>query len=162
MVERSGAIRDVGRTLNVGSVLVGSVRKAGDRIRVTAQLIDATTGLDRWSQVYDERALADVFDIQTDIARRIAHLTAGQPWPAEARPGVAAFTHSDAHPPPPLDLDPGYRAEILATKPWGYWRFQQMTEGRIANEIVGRPALKALGGVQLGGDVGGNRCAGTA
>ena len=65
-------VREVGRTLNVKSVLVGSVRKAGERIRITAQLIDASNGLDLWSQVYDERALADVFDIQTDIARRIA------------------------------------------------------------------------------------------
>ena len=43
-----------------------------------------------------------LIDGAAGIARRIAHLTAGQPWPAEARPGVAAFTHSDAHPPPPL------------------------------------------------------------
>jgi len=65
-------VREVGRALNVGTVLVGSVRKAENRIRVTAQLIDASTGLDLWSQVYDERELADVFDIQTDMARRIA------------------------------------------------------------------------------------------
>ena len=43
-----------------------------------------------------------LIDGAAGIARRIAHLTEGQPWPAEARPGVAAFTHSDAHPPPPL------------------------------------------------------------
>jgi len=70
---RSGDIREVGRTLNVASVLVGSVRKADQRVRVTAQLIDASTGLGIWSQTYEERALADIFDIQADLAVRIAH-----------------------------------------------------------------------------------------
>jgi len=43
-----------------------------------------------------------LIDGAAGIARRIAHLTEGQPWPAEARPGIAAFTHSDVHPLPPL------------------------------------------------------------
>jgi len=76
-------VRDVGRALNVGTVLVGSVRKAQNRIRVTAQLIDASNGLDLWSQTYDERELADVFDIQADIARRIAVSLAASLTPSE-------------------------------------------------------------------------------
>jgi hypothetical protein len=70
-----------------------------------------------------------------------------------------AFVRLPEYPPPPLDLGPHYRSAVLDTKPWGYWRFQQMTDGRTPNEIVGRPALKALGGVQLGGHADGNRWA---
>ena len=65
-------VREIARALNVGAVLVGSVRARDGRIRVTAQLVDAATGLDLWSGTYDERELADVFDIQSDLARRIA------------------------------------------------------------------------------------------
>ena len=65
-------VREIARALNVGAVLVGSVRARDNRIRVTAQLVDAATGLDLWSGTYDERKLADVFDIQSDLARRIA------------------------------------------------------------------------------------------
>ena len=64
-------IRDVGRALNVEKVLEGSIRRQGDRIRVTAQLIDARTGVHLWSNTYD-RDVDDVFAIQDDLARRIA------------------------------------------------------------------------------------------
>ncbi|MFA9562415.1 MAG: aldo/keto reductase, partial [Nitrospirota bacterium] len=53
-------VEDVGNELGVRYVLEGSVRKAGDRVRVTAQLIDATTGGHLWSERYD-RALSDIF-----------------------------------------------------------------------------------------------------
>jgi hypothetical protein len=48
-----------------------------------------------------------------------------------------------------LELDPGYAAEILAAKPWSYWRFESLEGDRVPNEIPGRPALQALGGVEL-------------
>ena len=63
-------VREIGRTLGVGAVLEGSVRKAGDRLRVTAQLIDAATGLHLWSERFD-REERDVFEIQDEIARAI-------------------------------------------------------------------------------------------
>jgi len=62
---------DIGRELNVGTVLEGSVRVAGKKLRITAQLIDAATEEHLWSDVYD-RDLEDAFAIQTDIAKRIA------------------------------------------------------------------------------------------
>jgi TolB-like protein/Tfp pilus assembly protein PilF len=65
-------VREIARTLSVASVLVGSVRKTENRVRVTAQLVDAATGLDVWSQTYDERDLSDIFEIQEDIATKIA------------------------------------------------------------------------------------------
>ena len=70
---RDGSVdpRDIGRELGVDVVLEGSVRKAGDRLRVTAQLIDAVTGFHSWSETY-ERKVEDVFAIQSEIARRVA------------------------------------------------------------------------------------------
>jgi TolB-like protein/Tfp pilus assembly protein PilF len=62
--------REIGRQLNVGAVLEGSVRKAGKRVRITAQLLNASDGYHVWSQSYD-RELDDVFAIQTDIAQRM-------------------------------------------------------------------------------------------
>ena len=62
-------VRQVGRELGARYVLEGSVRRAGDRIRITAQLIDATTGAHRWAERYD-RKLEDAFAVQDEVARR--------------------------------------------------------------------------------------------
>ncbi|HEY9228791.1 MAG TPA: protein kinase [Gemmatimonadaceae bacterium] len=62
--------REAGKLLGVGAVLEGSVRRAGQRLRVTAQLIDASTGFQLWSDRFD-RELRDVFEVQDDIARAI-------------------------------------------------------------------------------------------
>ncbi len=64
-------IREIGRLLNVGTVLEGSIRKSGDRIRMTAQLINVADGYHIWSESYD-RKLDDVFAIQDDVASQIA------------------------------------------------------------------------------------------
>jgi len=64
-------MRAVGDSLDVGYLIEGSVRKSGDQLRITAQLIDATTGSHVWSESYD-RTLDDVFQIQTEIAEAIA------------------------------------------------------------------------------------------
>jgi hypothetical protein len=58
--------------------------------------------------------------------------------------------------PAPLELDAGYAAAVLAAKPWGYWRFESLEGGRVPNEVEGRPALLALGGVALEQSPGGN------
>ena len=65
------SVAEIGRELSVGSVLEGSVRKTGDRVRITAQLIDVATQEHVWSAEYD-RSLRDVFAIQSDVARRVA------------------------------------------------------------------------------------------
>ncbi len=64
-------IEEIAKTLGVAHVVEGSVRRAGEKIRVTAQLIRAQDGFHLWSETYDER-LEDVFQIQTDVAERIA------------------------------------------------------------------------------------------
>jgi serine/threonine-protein kinase len=64
-------VREIGRLLSVGVVLDGSVRRAGDRLRVTAQLMNAETGLQIWSETYDG-GMEDVFGIQDRISSDIA------------------------------------------------------------------------------------------
>lgn len=63
-------IVEIGKSLGVTSILEGSVRKEGDRVRISVQLIDATTGFQVWSNTY-ERELSSVFAIQNEISRRI-------------------------------------------------------------------------------------------
>ena len=63
-------IRQVGRELGVRYVLEGGVRKAGDRLRITAQLIEAETGAHLWADKYDG-ALEDIFDLQDKITERV-------------------------------------------------------------------------------------------
>jgi TolB-like protein/Tfp pilus assembly protein PilF len=68
---RPESLRQVGSELGVASVLEGSVQKAGERVRVIVQLIDATSDAHLWSETYD-RELKDIFSVQTDIAQRVA------------------------------------------------------------------------------------------
>jgi TolB-like protein/Tfp pilus assembly protein PilF len=63
-------VREIGNALGVGAVLEGSVRKAGDRVRITAQLVNSTDGYHLWSQSFD-RELCDVFAIQSEIAQQL-------------------------------------------------------------------------------------------
>ncbi|MEX1238871.1 MAG: tetratricopeptide repeat protein [Cyclobacteriaceae bacterium] len=63
-------LRSIAEKLNVNNILEGSVRKSGNRIRITAQLIEASTGFHLWSQKFD-RELNDVFRIQDEIAKAI-------------------------------------------------------------------------------------------
>ena len=67
---KSVKVQKVGRELGVRYVLEGSVRKAGDKVRITAQLIDATTGKHLWAERYD-RNLRDIFAIQDEITLAI-------------------------------------------------------------------------------------------
>jgi len=63
-------VKDVARSLGVRYVLEGSVRKAGNRLRITAQLIDAPSGHHVWAERYD-RDLNDIFAVQDEITERI-------------------------------------------------------------------------------------------
>jgi adenylate cyclase len=67
---RAADVREIGRTLGVNAVLEGSVRKAGERVRITAQLVSSADGYHLWSESYD-RELSDVFAIQTEIAQKL-------------------------------------------------------------------------------------------
>ncbi len=63
-------IADIARELDVGHVLEGSVRKSGNQVRITAQLIEAVSGTHLWSETYD-RTLEDIFSLQNEIASRV-------------------------------------------------------------------------------------------
>ena len=86
---QSISISEIAEALNVKTVLEGSVRRAGNRVRVTAQLINAADGYHLWSQSYD-REMIDVFELQDDIAGEIivalrGHLETGEA-PSRGRP----------------------------------------------------------------------------
>jgi len=85
-------IRRIAHTLGVTHLLEGSVRRAGGRVRVTAQLIHAADGAHRWSQRYD-REMSDIFAVQDDIAAAIAGALKLQLAPASERrmPSLPAY-----------------------------------------------------------------------
>jgi TolB-like protein len=75
-------IRAIGQKLNVSTILEGSVRKAGQNVRITAQLINAIDGYHFWSESYDGK-LENIFELQDEISRKIAnklieHLAVGK------------------------------------------------------------------------------------
>ncbi len=65
-------VREIGRQLNVDTVIEGSVRHAGNKVRITAQLIKTNDGYHIWSETYD-RDLQDIFAVQNEISLKIAH-----------------------------------------------------------------------------------------
>jgi adenylate cyclase len=75
-------VRQVGRELGVRYALEGSIRRGGDRVRISAQLVDSGTGAHRWADRYD-RELRDVFAIQDELARTIATVLAAHVNKAE-------------------------------------------------------------------------------
>lgn len=90
-------VKRVADELGVRYVLEGSVRKSGDRIRVTAQLIDGISGGHVWSERYDGQ-LKDVFDLQDEITRNVVasvltrvHLTASEPVEKRPRPNLTVW-----------------------------------------------------------------------
>jgi TolB-like protein len=92
------SIQRIAEELNVETVMEGSVRYAGDRVRVTTQLIDAATGTHLWSEVY-ERPFEDIFAIQTDIAMNVANALDAAFSPEEQRqietvPNVSPETYA--------------------------------------------------------------------
>jgi TolB-like protein/Flp pilus assembly protein TadD len=75
--EQTPDLREIGRALGVAHIVEGSVRKAGDRVRVTVQLVDAATGQRLWAENYD-RDLDDIFAVQDEITNVIVATLAGQ------------------------------------------------------------------------------------
>jgi TolB-like protein len=75
-------VKQVGRDLGVRYILEGSVRKSGQRVRITAQLIDAISGSHIWAEQYD-RELTDIFALQDEITARVAAAIQPKLWAAE-------------------------------------------------------------------------------
>ena len=117
-------VRKVAEELGVRFVLEGSVRKAGNRVRVTAQLIDAETGHHVWAERYD-REMEDIFDLQDEMVRVIA---------SALEPELNAFERERAVSKSPDNLDAW---ELYQRALWHMWTFE--TENvRTAMELFKR------------------------
>jgi adenylate cyclase len=103
-------VKQVARELGVRYVLEGSVRKGAGRVRITAQLIDATTGSHVWAERYD-RELADVFAVQDEITETIA---------TAIEPELAHFERERARRKPPENLDAW---DLYQRGLWHIWQF---------------------------------------
>ena len=148
---KSVKVQEIADDLGVRYVLEGSVRKSAQRARITAQLVDATTGHHVWAERYD-RELADIFDVQDEITRNIAialqvQLSAGEhaqiwqggtrnfeAWQCQMR-GLQAYYKStregrrkaSEYFEQALSLDPGYCAALTALG-WAYSNFARYRE----------------------------------
>ena len=85
------AVRQVAEKLNVGCVLTGTIRRAGSRLRITVELIDAAEDTQMWSERYD-RVLEDIFDIQDEISQAIVNQLKRKLVGAVASPGATRRT----------------------------------------------------------------------
>ena len=74
---KSTSLAEIGRQLGVAYLLEGSIRRSGDRIRITAQLVEAATGIHIWADRYD-RSLDDVFAVQDEVGRTIVSTLVGR------------------------------------------------------------------------------------
>jgi adenylate cyclase len=117
-------VRDVGKALGARYVVEGSVRKAGERVRITAQLIDAESGEHIWAKRYD-RVLRDIFELQDEITETIANAIS---------PAIEASEHKAALGKHPSNLDAWDHCLR------GIWHFYRYTE---ADKDAGRRELEA-------------------
>jgi adenylate cyclase len=85
-------VTEIGRRLNVETVLEGSVRRTGDRLRITAQLINVADGYHLWSENFDDHHREDIFAIQDEIARAIVQKLLPRFTAADAAPVVHGST----------------------------------------------------------------------
>jgi TolB-like protein/lipoprotein NlpI len=160
--DKTGDMADIGRQLKVGHILEGSVRKSGNKVRITAQLIKAEDGYHLWSDTWD-RTLDDVFAIQDEIADAVVNalkitLLGDAPHATEADPEAYALylqgrfffnqgtrestAKAQIEFEKSLDIDPDYAAawsglaETLWTRAgYGYMNFEEgMKQARISVE----------------------------
>ena len=91
---RNESVQKIARALEVDHVLEGSVQRAGDRVRITAQLIRASDGFHVWSEVYD-RTLDDIFAIQDEIAGKVGSALSASLLGEESEVSLAGVTTAD-------------------------------------------------------------------
>jgi TolB-like protein len=155
-------LRGIGQALGVNTVLEGSVRKSGDRVRITAQLIDVLDGAHIWSESYD-RTLTDIFAVQDDVAAAIidalqihvgAAPTRGRPTEnaeayslfLQARASLYVFKNREAEKLAlkAIEIDPNF-AEAYELLAHGYWYLGgDNIDAAEAQRLVGEAAAKAL------------------
>ncbi len=155
-------IRTVGRTLGVKTVLEGSVRKSGETVRITAQLVDASNGAQIWSETYD-RPMKDIFAVQDDVASAVIdalqlHVSTdwsrGRPTDIpeaytlflKAKASMNLYDHRFAEKLllGAIELDPEF-AEAYEMLAYAYWRQAGgVIEARKGQRLMGEAAAKAL------------------
>ncbi len=159
--------RAVGARLGVDSVLEGGVRKAGDRLRVTVQLVDVADGYQRWSHRFDG-TIEDVFHIQDQIAERVATalrgLLSGREKDAMRRPGTeaaayeyylrgrqqmhalsrtSAFTAKEMFD-RAIEIDPNYAPAYAGLAQLQAWNYEWWGGGESAAQAADEASRKAL------------------
>ena len=92
-------IREIGKELNVGVILEGSIRRAGDQVRIVAQLIDATNDRHLWAETYDKE-FRQIFAVQSEVAQKIAgaleaRLSSAEKERIESRPTSSTEAYTD-------------------------------------------------------------------
>ena len=138
----SATLREIAGELGVATVLEGSVRRAGDRVRVTAQLIDASTDRHIWAEQYD-RALDDIFAVQSDVAEEIASALHARLSPQELS-GLRAVPTSDME---TYELYVKGRQAVWTIQPQEILRGVALLEAAIERdpELAGARATLAFG-----------------
>ena len=152
---KTGDSRAIGQALGVAHLLEGSVRKAGDRVRIGLQLVNAADGSQRWSETYD-RELKDIFAIQEEIAKAVAEQLRvkllGGAAPIAAQPSnqnlaaynlflqaraefvtstLEGFTRAISLLDQAIALDPNYaEAYVLKARAWNRRAFRDAVAGR--------------------------------
>jgi serine/threonine-protein kinase len=132
--KREQSLRQIGATLQVATLLDGSVRRAGDRVRIVAQLIEADTDRQVWTETYD-RKLTDIFAIQTDVALQIAAALEAQLSPEE---------HARLRKEPTKDLE-AYQLYLLGKHCVVRWTEEGIAQGlKYLEQTVARDPNYAL------------------
>jgi adenylate cyclase len=141
--DRSVDLRDVGRELGVGAVLEGSVRRAGNRVRINAQLIDTETGGHLWADRFD-RDLTDIFAVQDEVTLEIVSALKVQLTPAEKIKILeSGTTNVEAH-------DVYLRAlSIIRSADFNAERYQQMLDFCQQAQVLDPDFARAYAGVAI-------------
>jgi len=133
-------VREIGQTLGVAYVLEGSVRRYSDKIRITAQLIDARTDAHAWAEYYD-RGLSDVFAIQTEVAEAIAN---------ELKANISASERAEIQTHPTQDIS-AFEAYLQAKQLFHNfhdspnWNTTLLQSVRFVDQAISRDSKFALG-----------------
>ena len=155
-------LRVVGQQLGVSHVLEGSVRKSGDRVRITMQLIDTSDGAQIWSDSYD-RVMTDIFEVQDDVAADVIdalqiHVgtlpTRGRPTEspeaytmflrAKAAVNLSEFQEAEERLLSVIELDPNF-AEAYEMLAYTYWNLAGLAIDAVtAQQLVSEAAAKAI------------------
>jgi TolB-like protein/class 3 adenylate cyclase/Tfp pilus assembly protein PilF len=124
---KNADIREIGKQLGVKYVLEGSVRKSGNKVRITAQLIDIENGYHKWSDTYD-RSLEDIFEVQDEIASSISN---------KMRESLHIYRTKPQDAKPPTENIDAYNLYLKGMFYWNKWTPQHVQKAvNIFEEVI--------------------------